>query len=147
MDLFSLFLFTHENNEIKSPTNIYDFTVLGLKYTFLFAFGNERTLVTCTCKSLRRASRITIFTRDQCPFISQCKQKSVLQFLCQCTVLCYILEYSYIEQIAKDSTSPKSCVCFQHVNTRSGRMLASPSHSHRVLIKNCIAMASRCQRR
>ena len=27
MDLFSLFLFTHENNEIKSPTKIYDFTV------------------------------------------------------------------------------------------------------------------------
>ena len=27
MDLFSLFLFTHENNEIKSPMKIYDFTV------------------------------------------------------------------------------------------------------------------------
>ena len=27
MDLFSLFLLTHENNEIKSPTKIYDFTV------------------------------------------------------------------------------------------------------------------------
>ena len=27
MDLFSLFLFTHKNNEIKSPTKIYDFTV------------------------------------------------------------------------------------------------------------------------
>ena len=27
MDLFSLFLLTHENNEIKSPTNIFDFTV------------------------------------------------------------------------------------------------------------------------
>ena len=27
MDLFSLFLFTHENNEIKSPRKIYDFTV------------------------------------------------------------------------------------------------------------------------
>ena len=27
MDLISLFLFTHENNEIKSPTKIYDFTV------------------------------------------------------------------------------------------------------------------------
>ena len=28
MDLISLFLFTHENNEIKSPTKIHDFTVL-----------------------------------------------------------------------------------------------------------------------
>ena len=27
MDLFSLFLLTHENNEIKSQTKIYDFTV------------------------------------------------------------------------------------------------------------------------
>ena len=27
MDLFSLFFLTHENNEIKSPTKIYDFTV------------------------------------------------------------------------------------------------------------------------
>ena len=27
MDLFSLFLLTHENKEIKSPTKIYDFTV------------------------------------------------------------------------------------------------------------------------
>ena len=27
MDLFSLFLLTHENNEIKSPTKINDFTV------------------------------------------------------------------------------------------------------------------------
>ena len=27
MDLFSLFLFTRENNEIKCPTKIYDFTV------------------------------------------------------------------------------------------------------------------------
>ena len=27
MDLISLFLFTHENNEIKPPTKIYDFTV------------------------------------------------------------------------------------------------------------------------
>ena len=29
MNLFSFFLLTHENNEIKSPTNIYDFTVLN----------------------------------------------------------------------------------------------------------------------
>ena len=27
MDLISLFLFIHENNEIKSPTKIYDLTV------------------------------------------------------------------------------------------------------------------------
>ena len=30
MDLISLFLFTHENNEIKSPTKIYDFTVFKI---------------------------------------------------------------------------------------------------------------------
>ena len=29
MDLFSLFLLTHENNEIKYPMKIYDFTVLS----------------------------------------------------------------------------------------------------------------------
>ena len=27
MDLILLFFFTHENNKIKSPTKIYDFTV------------------------------------------------------------------------------------------------------------------------
>ena len=31
MDLFSLVLLTHENNEIESPTKIYDFTVLKLR--------------------------------------------------------------------------------------------------------------------
>ena len=31
MDLISLFLFTHENSEIKSPTKIYDFTVFALQ--------------------------------------------------------------------------------------------------------------------
>ena len=30
MDLFLLFSFTHENNEIKSPTKIYDFTVVQI---------------------------------------------------------------------------------------------------------------------
>ena len=40
---------------------------------------HERTLV--ACKSLRSASRFTRFTRDQCPFISQCKHKSVIQSL------------------------------------------------------------------
>ena len=35
---------------------------------------------------------------------------------CNCTVLCYILEYIYIVQIAKRRTH-KSCVCFQHANT------------------------------
>ena len=32
MDLFSLFLLTHENNEIKSLTKIYDFTVYSFKH-------------------------------------------------------------------------------------------------------------------
>ena len=32
MDLISLFLFTHENNEIKSSTKIYDFTVLQFSW-------------------------------------------------------------------------------------------------------------------
>ena len=47
-------------------------------HLFLFALGNERTLV--TCKSLRSAR----FTRDQCPFISQCEWKkctSILKYL------------------------------------------------------------------
>ena len=38
MDLISLFLFTHETNEIKSPTKIYDFTV-----SFLFYFPSFST--------------------------------------------------------------------------------------------------------
>ena len=39
---------------------------------------------------------------------------------CKCTVLCYILEYSYIAQIAMRSTSP--VFAFNIQNTRSGRM-------------------------
>ena len=35
MDLISLFLITHENNEIKPPTKIYDFTVLLLSCLFI----------------------------------------------------------------------------------------------------------------
>ena len=36
MDLFSLFSLTHENNEIKSPTKIYVFTVFQAEmYTFI----------------------------------------------------------------------------------------------------------------
>ena len=38
---------------------------------------------------------------------------------CKCTVLCYRLEYIYIVQITE---THKSCACFQHANTRSGRM-------------------------
>ena len=37
MDLFSLFLLSHENNEIKYPTKIYDFTVI-LKEPVIFTF-------------------------------------------------------------------------------------------------------------
>ena len=44
---------------------------------YVLTLGNERTLV--ACKSSRSTSRFTRFTRDQCPFISRCKQKSVLQ--------------------------------------------------------------------
>ena len=40
-----------------------------------------RLLVHVAFKSLRNALRFTRFTRDQCPFISQCKQKSVIQSL------------------------------------------------------------------
>ena len=40
-----------------------------------FALGNEGTRV--ACKSLRSTSRFTRLTRDPCPLISQCKQKSV----------------------------------------------------------------------
>ena len=49
---------------------------------FPFALGNERTLI--TCKSCEAWSASQRFTRDQCPFISQCKQKSVLQSLYLC---------------------------------------------------------------
>ena len=36
MDLFSLFLLTHENNEIKSPMKIYDFTVLPFPFVIIY---------------------------------------------------------------------------------------------------------------
>ena len=32
MDLFPFFKLTHENNEIKSPTKIYDFTVVNFSW-------------------------------------------------------------------------------------------------------------------
>ena len=44
-----------------------------------FVFGNERTRVTCRSCEARNAYQR--FTRDSCPFISQCKQKSELQSL------------------------------------------------------------------
>ena len=44
----------------------------GLKYTFLFALGSERTLVMCKSCEARSASQR--LTRDLCPFISQCKK-------------------------------------------------------------------------
>ena len=37
MDLISLFLFPHENNEIKSPTKFYDFTVFNICLNILDA--------------------------------------------------------------------------------------------------------------
>ena len=40
MDLISLFLFTHENNEIKSGTKIYDFTVVKVTKSSLVMNGN-----------------------------------------------------------------------------------------------------------
>ena len=43
----------------------------GWSTPFLFAFGSERTLVTCQSCEARSASQR--FTREQCPFISQCK--------------------------------------------------------------------------
>ena len=49
---------------------------------FSSALGNERTLV--SCKSCEARSPFQIFRRDQCPFISQYKQKSVFQSLYLC---------------------------------------------------------------
>ena len=40
MDLFSLFLLTYENNEIKSPTKIYDFTVLCIYTNTCITYRN-----------------------------------------------------------------------------------------------------------
>ena len=45
MDLFSLFLFTHENNEIKSPTKIYDFTVYIWRYHAELNVEGQRLLI------------------------------------------------------------------------------------------------------
>ena len=48
MDLFSLFLFTYENNEIKSPTKIKDFTVFGcdiVKWVSLIENWSESALL------------------------------------------------------------------------------------------------------
>ena len=41
MDLFSLFLLTHENNEIKFPTKIYDFTVGLKRLRYILGGGNK----------------------------------------------------------------------------------------------------------
>ena len=46
---------------------------------FLFALGNERTLVTCKSCEVQSASQG--FTCDQCPFISQCKRKKCTSIL------------------------------------------------------------------
>ena len=51
MDLFSLFLLTNENNEIKSPTKIYDFTVrlrVSVTCTFTIKHGTHVPVVTCS---------------------------------------------------------------------------------------------------
>ena len=47
-----------------------------------FALGNERTLV--TRKSCEAQSTSQRFTRDQCPFISQCKRKQEAQRATYC---------------------------------------------------------------
>ena len=47
MDLFSLFLLTHENNEIKSPTKIYDFTVYSLTCILFGVVTSGKTVVIC----------------------------------------------------------------------------------------------------
>ena len=63
-------IITHENNTPMSIRCISYVTRYnkGLKYTFLFVWRNERPLVTC------KSCEAQIFTRDHCPFISQCKQ-------------------------------------------------------------------------
>ena len=42
MDLFSLFLLTHENNEIKSPTKIYDFTVTNIDFMYMYPSSSHK---------------------------------------------------------------------------------------------------------
>ena len=50
MDFTSSFLFTHENNEIKSQTKIYDFTV----YVLLFQSDREHELKICEQREKQR---------------------------------------------------------------------------------------------
>ena len=41
---------------------------------------------------------------------------------CNHTFLFFKLEYMYIDIVQNNKQTQTSCVCFQHVNTRSGRM-------------------------
>ena len=94
-----------------------------------FVFGNERTLV--ACKSLRSALRFTRFTRDQCPFISQCKQKSVLQSLNSVKLVWWFIppdkDYRLLYQYCLRDTQYKLLCCnvlnCQHIS------LSTPKHN------------------
>ena len=63
-----------------------------MKYTFLLALGNER-----------HWSRVNLVKRDQCPFISQCKQKNVLYVRHKCyyafVLVCCDYDTSYIVSV------------------------------------------------
>ena len=94
-----------------------------MKYTFLFALGNERTLV--TCKSCEVQSVSQRLTRDQCPFISQCKQKSVLQSL----YLCW-----------SDETNPKKSEksCCMIMITNKGRVFSQIFQTNKINLWNSL---------
>ena len=51
MDLFLLFSLTHKNNEIKSPTKIYDFTVFLKNFNIAnnFLTVSDRVSIFRTC--------------------------------------------------------------------------------------------------
>ena len=87
----------HWSRDGKIESDIDFFNFLGVICRFsifirievhFFRLHRERERAQVACKSLRSASCLTRFTRDLRPFISQCKQKSVLQSLIEFQLFC-----------------------------------------------------------
>ena len=64
-DLISLFFLTHENNEIKSPTKIYDFTVYSLN-AISYNSNSLFTNITCHLVVLYRIFCLVLWTVFHC---------------------------------------------------------------------------------
>ena len=93
MDLFSLFLLTHENNEIKSQTKIYDFTVYDI-YPGVFDTTSKSLIWWNTLISVLNVIKTSISFKESVSFFlgsmnrsagqtNRVNRKAILgQFLC-----------------------------------------------------------------